>query len=94
MNEFYNPITLKTQNITVLITGATGYIGGRLISRLLSNNIKIRVLVRDVNKIKNKSWFNKVEIFDLGNHILIIGMILLVIFVSLNVDWINWLSIP
>ncbi len=37
---------------------------------------------------------NKVEIFDLGNHILIIGMILLVIFVSLNVDWINWLSIP
>ena len=36
-------------------------------------------------------WFNdkknsKVEIFDLGNHILIIGVILLVIFVSLNVD--------
>ena len=29
---------------------------------------------------------NKVGIFDLGNHILIIGMILLVIFVSINVD--------
>ena len=29
---------------------------------------------------------SKVEIFDLGNHILIIGMILLVIFVSINVD--------
>ena len=29
---------------------------------------------------------NKVEIFDLGNHILLIGMILLVIFVSINVD--------
>ena len=28
----------------------------------------------------------KVGIFDLGNHILIIGVILLVIFVSLNVD--------
>ena len=28
----------------------------------------------------------KVGIFDLGNHILIIGIILLVIFVSLNVD--------
>jgi len=27
---------------------------------------------------------SKVEIFDLGNHILIIGMILLVIFVSIN----------
>ena len=31
---------------------------------------------------KNK----QVGIFDLGNHILIIGMVLLVIFVSLNVD--------
>ena len=31
---------------------------------------------------KNK----QVGLFDLGNHILILGMILLVIFVSLNVD--------
>ena len=31
---------------------------------------------------KNK----QVVLFDLGNHILIVGMILLVIFVSLNVD--------
>ena len=29
---------------------------------------------------------SKIEIFDLGNHILIIGMILLVVFVSINVD--------
>ena len=29
---------------------------------------------------------SKVEIFDLGNHILIIGLILIVIFISLNVD--------
>ena len=29
---------------------------------------------------------SKVEIFDLGNHILIIGMILLVVFVSMNVE--------
>ena len=28
----------------------------------------------------------EVGLFDLGNHILIIGMILLVIFVSINVD--------
>ena len=31
---------------------------------------------------KNK----QVGLFDLGNHILIVGMILLVVFVSLNVD--------
>ena len=64
MNEFYNPITLKTQNIKVLITGATGYIGGRLIPRLLANNIKVRILVRDKTKIDGKSWYNKVEIFE------------------------------
>jgi len=29
---------------------------------------------------------NKITVFDLGNHILIIGFILAVIFVSLNVD--------
>jgi hypothetical protein len=29
---------------------------------------------------------SKVGIFDLGNHILIIGVILLVVFISLNVD--------
>ena len=29
---------------------------------------------------------SKVGVFDLGNHILIIGVILLVVFVSLNVD--------
>ena len=28
----------------------------------------------------------KVEFFDLGNHVLIIGLILIVIFISLNVD--------
>ena len=29
---------------------------------------------------------NKVGMFDLGNHILIIGLVLIVIFVSLNVE--------
>ena len=29
---------------------------------------------------------NRIRVFDLGNHILIIGFILAVIFVSLNVD--------
>ena len=28
----------------------------------------------------------KVDLFDLGNHVLIIGLILIVIFISLNVD--------
>lgn len=64
IKEFYNPITLKAQNIKVLVTGATGYIGGRLIPRLLANNIDVRVLVRDSSKISHKSWYDKVEIHE------------------------------
>ena len=64
MESFLNPIRIRTQNIKVLVTGATGYIGGRLIPRLLANNIKVRVLVRDRAKIQNKSWINNVEIFE------------------------------
>ena len=64
MKEFYNPIKITTKGIRVLVTGSTGYIGGRLIPRLLSNNLKVRVLVRDKEKIKHKSWFSQVEIFE------------------------------
>ena len=51
------------------------------------SNIKINPydnlpLSRKLIDKKNK----QVGFFDLGNHILIVGMILLVIFVSLNVD--------
>ena len=52
-----------------------------------NSNIKINPydnlpLSRKLIDKKNK----QVGFFDLGNHILIIGMILLVIFISLNVD--------
>jgi len=46
----------------VLVTGATGYIGGRLIPKLLQKGIKVRVLVRDASRIEGRSWENKVEI--------------------------------
>jgi|TARA_B110000263_G_scaffold50714_1_gene42392 uncharacterized protein YbjT (DUF2867 family) len=64
VKQFYNPIKIKTKNSRILVTGATGYIGGRLIPRLLDNNLKVRVLVRDKEKIKNKSWYSKVEVFE------------------------------
>tara|TARA_B110000116_G_scaffold265092_1_gene273759 strand:+ start:2761 stop:4206 length:1446 start_codon:yes stop_codon:yes gene_type:complete len=46
----------------ILVTGATGYVGGRLIPKLLDNNYQVRVLVRNPERLKNKSWYNKVEI--------------------------------
>ena len=50
----------------ILVTGATGYVGGRLIPKLLEKGYKIRILVRNPERLKNKLWYNKVDIFK-GN---------------------------
>lgn len=47
----------------VLVTGATGYIGGRLISDLLQKGVTVRVLVRDASRIEGRNWLGNVEIF-------------------------------
>lgn len=48
---------------SILVTGASGYIGSRLIPTLIEKGYKIRCLVRDERKIRERSWFRKVEIF-------------------------------
>ncbi len=40
----------------ILVTGATGYVGGRLISRLLEKGYPVRALGRSVAKLKNRPW--------------------------------------
>ena len=46
----------------VLVTGATGYIGGRLIPRLLAAGHEVRILVRDPDRVVRRSWGDDVEI--------------------------------
>jgi uncharacterized protein YbjT (DUF2867 family) len=46
----------------VLVTGATGYIGGRLIPILLDEGHTVRVLVRDSSRLKARRWTERVEI--------------------------------
>jgi len=48
----------------VLVTGATGYIGGRLIRELLSHNYRVRVLVRDAKRISDYPWQANVEVVE------------------------------
>lgn len=48
----------------VFLTGATGFIGGNLVNYLLQNEYKVKVLVRDKNKLKFHKWNDKVEIID------------------------------
>jgi uncharacterized protein YbjT (DUF2867 family) len=52
-----------------LVTGATGYIGGRLVPRLLAAGFTVRVLVRNTNKLTDVPWAGDVDIVkgDLGD---------------------------
>ena len=45
----------------VLVTGATGYIGGRLVPRLLEAGHTVRVLVREAESIQGRRWVEDVE---------------------------------
>jgi uncharacterized protein YbjT (DUF2867 family) len=47
---------------TVLVTGATGYIGGRLVPRLLEAGHTVKVLVRTPAKIAGVPWLADVEV--------------------------------
>jgi uncharacterized protein YbjT (DUF2867 family) len=40
----------------ILVVGATGYIGGRLVSRLLDDGWTVRVAVRNVEKAMSRPW--------------------------------------
>ncbi len=48
----------------ILVTGATGYVGGRLVPRLLEAGYRVRCLVRDRNRLQGRSWRNRVEVVD------------------------------
>ena len=47
-----------------LITGASGYVGGRLVRTLVNEKFEIRILVRDRNKVKGQPWASAVEICE------------------------------
>ncbi|BAU81057.1 oxidoreductase [Streptomyces laurentii] len=44
-----------------LVTGATGYIGGRLVPELLDRGHRVRCLVRSPEKLRDQPWADRVE---------------------------------
>jgi uncharacterized protein YbjT (DUF2867 family) len=48
----------------ILVTGATGYVGGRLIPQLLEAGHQVRVFARNPDRLRDYPWFNDIEIVE------------------------------
>ncbi len=46
----------------VLVTGATGYVGGRLVPRLLDLGHDVHVLVRSPSRTEQRPWSDQVTV--------------------------------
>ena len=46
----------------ILVTGATGYVGGRLVPRLLAAGCEVRCLARDPERLAGRPWRDRVEV--------------------------------
>src|SRR3712207_115298 len=47
---------------TCLVTGATGYIGGRLVPELLAAGHRVRVMTRSPERLRDHPWAGRVEV--------------------------------
>jgi uncharacterized protein YbjT (DUF2867 family) len=46
----------------IVVTGATGYVGGRLVPRLLEAGHDVRAVVRAPERLAGRAWLDKVEV--------------------------------
>ena len=57
-------MSTPNQNRKYLVTGASGYVGGRLVRALVEENLDVRILVRDRNKVVDQPWAALVDIYS------------------------------
>lgn len=51
-------MTTDEQKSWVVVTGATGYVGNRLVPMLLDSGYKVRAVSRSLEKLKSRAWAN------------------------------------
>ena len=55
-------MSLPIESRKFLVTGASGYVGGRLVRALVEERFDVRILVRDWHKVMGQPWASAVEI--------------------------------
>jgi uncharacterized protein YbjT (DUF2867 family) len=55
---------MTNESRLVLLTGATGFIGGRLVPRLLEAGYSVRCLVRDSRRLQGRPCSDRVEVVE------------------------------
>src|ERR1700712_338992 len=56
------PLPTAPPAATCLVTGATGYIGGRLVAELLAAGHRVRVMTRSPERVRDQPWSGEVEL--------------------------------
>lgn len=54
----------NSSKLKVFVTGVTGYVGGRLVPRLVDAGYHVRVLARDASRLQGRQWINQVEVVE------------------------------